>query len=90
MSKYEQEEYILKERARKLGKRLDALDSEYTQQIDNLRNSYNNKCSSSIEMAYQCDEESIRHRYQTEIEQLRVSFNTYFILIGVKDVFVCV
>lgn len=64
----------MRERAKKFERRLGALDSEYSQQIDSLRSSYQRTPSPEYERDSHCSEESVRLRYQTEIEQLRVCF----------------
>lgn len=68
---HEQEQAMLKERARKLERRLGTLDSEYTQQMDNLRAAYHKTLSSTLDRDLQ-GEENVRQRYQAEIEHLRV------------------
>lgn len=50
-----------------------ALDSEYSQQIDCIRSSYQRTPSPEYEKENQASEENVRQRYQSEIEQLRVS-----------------
>lgn len=67
---HEQEQAMLKERARKLERRLGTLDSEYTQQMDNLRAAYHKTLSTTLDRDLQ-GEENIRQRYQAEIEHLR-------------------
>ncbi|XP_067013122.2 protein outspread [Anabrus simplex] len=67
---HEQEQAQLKERARRLERRLGTLDSEYTQQVDNLRAAYQKTLSAGLERDVQ-GEENVRQRYQAEIEQLR-------------------
>lgn len=72
----DQQQTVLKDRVKKLEKRLTALDSEYSQQMDNLRLSYQISLASSNGSDSSNNvltEESTRRRYQTEIEHLRVS-----------------
>lgn len=64
----------LKERARKLERRLGTLDSEYSQQLENLRAAYHKTVGSGLERDID-NEENLRQRYQAEIEQLRVNKN---------------
>jgi len=47
------------------------LDSEYAQQVENLRAAYHKTLSAGLERDVE-GEENIRQRYQAEIEQLRV------------------
>lgn len=61
----------MKERARKLERRLGTLDSEYSQQMENLRAAYHKTLSSTLDRDLP-GEENIRQRYQAEIEHLRV------------------
>lgn len=68
---HEQEQAQLKERARRLERRLGTLDSEYAQQVENLRAAYHKTLSAGLERDVE-GEENIRQRYQAEIEQLRV------------------
>lgn len=68
----DQEQSVLKERVKKLEKRLSALDSEYSQQMDNLRLSYQISLASNDSANSILTEESTKLRYQTEIEHLRV------------------
>jgi len=68
---HEQEQAQLKERARRLERRLGTLDSEYAQQVENLRAAYQKTLSAGLERDVE-GEENIRQRYQAEIEQLRV------------------
>jgi phage-related minor tail protein len=68
---HEQEQSQLKERARRLERRLGTLDSEYAQQVENLRAAYQKTLSAGLERDVE-GEENIRQRYQAEIEQLRV------------------
>lgn len=70
----DQEQVVLKDRVKKLEKRLSALDSEYNQQMDNLRLSYQISLASNDSCNSILTEESTKLRYQTEIEHLRVSF----------------
>lgn len=68
----DQEQTILKDRVKKLEKRLSALDSEYSLQMDNLRLSYQISLASNDSPNGILTEESTKRRYQTEIEHLRV------------------
>lgn len=68
----EQEQNVLKDRVKKLEKRLSTLDSEYSQQMDNLRLSYQISLASNDSSNSILTEESTKRRYQTEIEHLRV------------------
>lgn len=77
---HEQEQAMLKERARKLERRLGTLDSEYTQQMDNLRAAYHKTLSTTLDRDLQ-GEENIRQRYQAEIEHLRVFLLMYLFLL---------
>lgn len=79
----DRERVALKDRVKKLEKRLSALDSEYSQQMDNLRLSYqialaSNASPSSSTGAALTTEESTKLRYQTEVEHLRVSPLSHF------------
>lgn len=65
-TQHEQEQHQLKERARRLERRLGTLDSEYSQQLDQLRSAYHKSINADLQG------DSIRQRYQAEIEQLRV------------------
>lgn len=76
---HEQEQAQLMERARRLERRLGTLDAEYAQQMDNLRTAYHKTLSAELEKD-ENTEDSIRQRYQSEIEQLRVC-KTYAIRI---------
>ncbi|KAF0771904.1 protein outspread isoform X1 [Aphis craccivora] len=67
----DQEQNVLKDRVKKLEKRLSALDSEYSQQMDNLRLSYQISLASNDSSNSVMTEESTKLRYQTEIEHLR-------------------
>lgn len=69
----DQEQTVLKDRVRKLEKRLSALDAEYSQQMDNLRLSYQISLASNDSSNSIMTEESTKLRYQSEIEHLRVS-----------------
>lgn len=69
----DQEQNVLKDRVKKLEKRLSALDSEYNQQMDNLKLSYQISLASNDSSNSILTEESTKLRYQTEIEHLRVS-----------------
>lgn len=71
MCQHETEQALLKERARKLERRLGTLDSEYSQQMENLRAAYHKTLSSTLDRDLP-GEENIRQRYQAEIEHLRV------------------
>ncbi|XP_063226112.1 protein outspread isoform X2 [Bacillus rossius redtenbacheri] len=70
VSQHEQEQAHLKERARLLERRLGTLDSEYSQQVENLRSAYQKTLTAGLERDIE-GEENIRQRYQAEIEQLR-------------------
>lgn len=61
----DQEQSKLKELAKSLEKKLKIQDAEYNQQIDQLRASYQKS------VGYEPQAESVRQRYQKEIEQLR-------------------
>ncbi|XP_046680312.1 protein outspread isoform X3 [Homalodisca vitripennis] len=67
---HEAEQNMLKERARKLERRLGTLDSEYSQQMENLRAAYHKTLSSTLDRDLPGGE-NIRQRYQAEIEHLR-------------------
>ncbi|VVC44570.1 Hypothetical protein CINCED_3A020537 [Cinara cedri] len=71
LSVNDQEQTLLKDRVKKLEKRLSALDSEYNQQMDNLRLSYQISLASNDSPNSILTEESTKRRYQTEIEHLR-------------------
>lgn len=62
----------LREKSKKLERRLSTLDSEYSQQIDCLRSAYQRTPSPEYDKDFHCSEESIRQRYQKEIEHLKV------------------
>lgn len=79
----EQQQAALKDRVKKLEKRLTALDSEYSQQMDNLRLSYQLSLAAGDASNGILTEEATKRRYQTEIEHLRVSF---FFIFSVKFV----
>lgn len=66
------EQAQLKERARKLERRLDTLDSEYSLQMDNLHSAYQKTLAAGLERDLDSGD-NIRQRYQAEIEHLRVS-----------------
>lgn len=66
---------MLKEKAKKFERRLGALDSEYSQQIDCIRSSYQRTPSPEYDKDSQYSEDNVRQRYQSEIEQLRVSIS---------------
>lgn len=66
------EQAQLKERARKLERRLDTLDSEYSLQMDNLHTAYQKTLAAGLERDLDSGD-NIRQRYQTEIEHLRVN-----------------
>lgn len=84
LSVNDQEQTVLKDRVKKLEKRLSALDSEYNQQMDNLRLSYQISLASNDSPNSILTEESTKLRYQTEIEHLRVSSRTQVYLLNVK------
>jgi len=69
---HEMEQAQLKERARKLERRLDTLDSEYSLQMDNLRSAYQETLAAGLDRDLECGD-NVRQRYQEEIEHLRVS-----------------
>ncbi|XP_065217699.1 protein outspread isoform X2 [Planococcus citri] len=71
ITKHEEEANVLKEKAKKLERRLGALDSEYSQQIDCIRSSYQRTPSPEYDKDNSYSEDSVRQRYQSEIEQLR-------------------
>nr|XP_021180931.2 protein outspread isoform X2 [Helicoverpa armigera] len=64
-AQHERERAALRERARTLQRRLAALDSEYSAQLDNLRAAYQSA------VAADTHGDGLRARYQQEIEQLR-------------------
>ncbi|XP_047528318.1 protein outspread isoform X1 [Vanessa atalanta] len=64
-AQHERERAALRERARTLQRRLAALDSEYSVQLDSLRAAYQSA------VAADTHGDSLRARYQQEIEQLR-------------------
>ncbi|CAH2086040.1 unnamed protein product [Euphydryas editha] len=64
-AQHERERLALRERARTLQRRLAALDSEYSVQLDSLRAAYQSA------VAADTHGDSLRARYQQEIEQLR-------------------
>ncbi|XP_045785891.1 protein outspread isoform X2 [Maniola jurtina] len=64
-AQHERERVALRERARTLQRRLAALDSEYSAQLDSLRAAYQSAVSADTHG------DSLRARYQQEIEQLR-------------------
>ncbi|KAK6638226.1 hypothetical protein RUM44_008655 [Polyplax serrata] len=68
---HEQEQAQLMERTRRLEKRLGSLDAEYSQQMDNLRTAYHKTISAELGGKEESTEDSIRQRYQAEIEHLR-------------------
>ncbi|XP_049830062.1 protein outspread isoform X1 [Schistocerca gregaria] len=70
IAQHEHEQTQLKERARRLERRLGTLDSEYTQQVENLRAAYQKTLAEGLERDIE-GEENIRQRYQAEIEHLR-------------------
>lgn len=74
MCQHELEQAQLIEKTRRLEKRLGTLDAEYSQQINNLRLAYHKTLSADLEGKEENSEDSIRQRYQAEIEQLRVKF----------------
>ncbi|GBP17123.1 Protein outspread [Eumeta japonica] len=67
-AQHERERAQLRERARRLERRLAALDSEYSAQLDSLRAAY--QCVQSA-VAADTHGDGLRARYQQEIEQLR-------------------
>ncbi|CAH2073120.1 unnamed protein product, partial [Iphiclides podalirius] len=64
-AQHERERAVLRERARTLQRRLAALDSEYSAQLDSLRAAYQSA------VAADTHGDGLRARYQQEIEQLR-------------------
>ncbi|CAB3221347.1 unnamed protein product [Arctia plantaginis] len=64
-AQHERERAALRERARTLQRRLAALDSEYSAQLENLRAAYQSA------VAADTHGDGLRARYQQEIEQLR-------------------
>ncbi|CAH0722026.1 unnamed protein product, partial [Brenthis ino] len=64
-AQHERERAALRERARTLQRRLAALDSEYSAQLESLRAAYQSA------VAADTHGDSLRARYQQEIEQLR-------------------
>ena len=73
---YEREKEALASEVRLLRRRLESLESEYESQISSLREQYEASAGGGGAERQQDDtlaEESIRRRYQAEIEQLRVS-----------------
>ncbi|XP_052737691.1 protein outspread isoform X2 [Bicyclus anynana] len=64
-AQHERERVALRERARTLQRRLAALDSEYSAQLDSLRAAYQSA------VAADTHGDGLRARYQQEIEQLR-------------------
>ncbi|XP_050678581.1 protein outspread isoform X2 [Leptidea sinapis] len=64
-AQHERERAALRERARTLQRRLAALDSEYSAQLENLRAAYQSAVSADTHG------DGLRARYQQEIEQLR-------------------
>ncbi|KAJ2953023.1 hypothetical protein O0L34_g7406 [Tuta absoluta] len=64
-AQHERERAALRERARTLQRRLAALDSEYSAQLDSLRAAYQSA------VAADTHGDGLRARYQQEIEQLR-------------------
>ncbi|KAL0894266.1 hypothetical protein ABMA27_014269 [Loxostege sticticalis] len=64
-AQHERERAALRERARTLQRRLQALDSEYAAQLENLRAAYQSA------VAADTHGDGLRARYQQEIEQLR-------------------
>ncbi|XP_026747714.1 protein outspread isoform X2 [Trichoplusia ni] len=65
LTQHERERAALRERARTLQRRLAALDSEYSAQLENLRAAYQSA------VAADTHGDGLRARYQQEIEQLR-------------------
>nr|CAD7406882.1 unnamed protein product [Timema cristinae] len=70
VTQHQQEQAQLKDRARRLERRLGTLDSEYSQQVENLRSAYQKTLSAGLERDVD-GEENVCQRYQAEIEQLR-------------------
>ncbi|CAG9114990.1 unnamed protein product [Plutella xylostella] len=68
-AQHERERAQLRDRARRLERRLAALDSEYSAQLDSLRAAYQAHCPQSA--AADAHGDGLRARYQQEIEQLR-------------------
>lgn len=75
---HEVEQTALKDRARKLERRLGTLDSEYSQQMENLRAAYHKTLSSTLDRDLPGGE-NIRQRYKAEIEHLRVCTVVFYI-----------
>ncbi|KAI8434633.1 hypothetical protein MSG28_003166 [Choristoneura fumiferana] len=69
LAQHERERAALRERARTLQRRLTALDSEYSAQLESLRAAY--QVSSQNAVPPDAHGEGLRARYQQEIEQLR-------------------
>ncbi|XP_061383300.1 protein outspread isoform X3 [Danaus plexippus] len=68
-AQHERERSGLRERARTLQRRLAALDSEYSAQLESLRAAYQQTTQSAVSTDAHGD--GLRARYQQEIEQLR-------------------
>ena len=78
---YEREKEALASEVRLLRRRLESLESEYESQISSLREQYEATAGGGGAERQQDDtlaEESIRRRYQAEIEQLRVSRDVFY------------
>ena len=69
---HEIEQAQLVEKTKCLEKRLETLDVEYSQQINGLRMAYHKTISTDLDGKDESSVDSIRLRYQAEIEQLRV------------------
>ncbi|XP_063530883.1 protein outspread isoform X2 [Cydia strobilella] len=69
LAQHERERGALRERARTLQRRLAALDSEYSAQLDSLRAAYQVTNQNAVSADVHGD--GLRVRYQQEIEQLR-------------------
>ena len=70
---YREEEEKLRDKNWQLEKQIESLNSEYSQQTEDLRHVYSktlNSFSSELE-----EEENLKQRYQAEIQHLRVRFN---------------
>lgn len=67
---YREEEEKLVEKNNKLERRLENFEAEYDLQTEELRSAYNSIGSSNPASAYE-DEESMRKRYQAEIQHLK-------------------
>ena len=69
---YEREKEALASEVRLLRRRLESLESEYESQLSGLRQQYETAVGGERPQEDALAEESIRRRYQAEIEQLRV------------------